>query len=142
MHPSECAFRDRMAATRLVLMAVLLAAVAAINETATTSSATVPSEHGGHSQGAAPDPAAATITAPLPPSGLFGLGLPALRRAFYVFLGLAGLAFVYYLGLRVFRTRKPTRKKYGLLSNSEDNMEMASLESDEETVFETRNLRR
>ncbi|XP_063146931.1 protein FAM174C [Candoia aspera] len=77
-----------------------------------------------------------------PPSGLSGLGLPALHRALYVVAGLAGIGLLYYLGGRTLRTRKPPRKKYGLLPNSEDPMEMASLESDEDTVFETRNLRR
>nr|XP_056701566.1 protein FAM174C [Euleptes europaea] len=143
-----------MAARLLVLAAALLgaaaaeavaAAAAAANETATAAAATAPSGRGGHSQGVAPGPAAAATTAPpasSPSSGLFGLGLPALQRAFYVFLAFAGLALLYYLGGRVLRTRKPARKKYGLLSNSEDNVEMASLESDEDTLFETRNLRR
>ncbi|KAM6466277.1 protein FAM174C [Liasis olivaceus] len=83
-----------------------------------------------------------TTTSGSPPSGLSGLGLSALHRALYVVAGLAGIGLLYYLGGRTFRTRKPPRKKYGLLSNSEDPMEMASLESDEDTVFETRNLRR
>ncbi|XP_042335226.1 protein FAM174C [Sceloporus undulatus] len=75
------------------------------------------------------------------PSGL-GLGLSALHRALYVVAVLVGFGLLYYVGGRALRTRKPPRKKYGLLSNSEDPMEMASLESDEDTVFETRNLRR
>lgn len=38
--------------------------------------------------------------------------------------------------------KKPQRRRYGLLANTEDPTEMASLDSgDEETVFETRNLR-
>ncbi|KAF1546313.1 putative membrane protein C19orf24, partial [Eudyptes schlegeli] len=41
-----------------------------------------------------------------------------------------------------FRLKKPQRKKYGLLSNYDENIEMASFDSDEDTVFETRNLRR
>ncbi|XP_007431945.1 uncharacterized membrane protein C19orf24 homolog [Python bivittatus] len=86
--------------------------------------------------------ATTTTTSGSPPSGLSGLGLSALHRALYVVAGLAGIGLLYYLGGRTFRTRKPPRKKYGLLSNSEDPMEMASLESDEDTVFETRNLRR
>ncbi|XP_034278550.1 protein FAM174C isoform X2 [Pantherophis guttatus] len=86
--------------------------------------------------------ATTTTTSGSPQSGLSGLGLPALHRALYVLAGLAGIGFLYYLGGRTFRTRKPPRKKYGLLSNSEDPMEMASLESDEDTVFEIRNLRR
>ncbi|KAL8177800.1 UNVERIFIED_CONTAM: hypothetical protein K2H54_019667 [Gekko kuhli] len=137
-------------AARLVFVAVCLgaaaAAEAAANDTATAATTTAPAGHGGHSQGVAPGPAGAATTAPpgssSSSSGLFGLGLPALRRAFFVFVAIAALALLYYLGGRVFRTRKPARKKYGLLSNSEDNMEMASLESDEDTLFETRNLRR
>lgn len=37
--------------------------------------------------------------------------------------------------------KKPQRRRYGLLANTEDPTEMASLDSDEETVFESRNLR-
>ena len=40
------------------------------------------------------------------------------------------------------RVKKPQRKKYGLLSSYDEHVEMASLDSDEDTVFETRNLRR
>lgn len=39
------------------------------------------------------------------------------------------------------RLKKPQRKRYGLLTNTEEHEEMASLDSEEETVFETRNLR-
>ncbi|XP_048354299.1 protein FAM174C [Sphaerodactylus townsendi] len=140
-----------MAASRVVFMAAWLgataaaeaAAAAAANGTASVAPVTVPPGRGGHSQGIASGPSTvATPSGSSPPSGLFGLGLPALQRAFYVFLALAALALLYYLGGRVWRTRKPARKKYGLLSNSEDNVEMASLESDEDTLFETRNLRR
>ncbi|XP_070601417.1 protein FAM174C [Erythrolamprus reginae] len=85
--------------------------------------------------------AAATTTTSR--SSLSGFDQLALHRALYVVAGLAGIGLLYYLGGRKFRTRKPPRKKYGLLkSNSEDPMEMASLESDEDTVFEIRNLRR
>lgn len=37
--------------------------------------------------------------------------------------------------------KKPQRRSYGLLANTEDPTEMAILDSDEETIFETRNLR-
>lgn len=37
--------------------------------------------------------------------------------------------------------KKPQRRRYGLLANTDDLNEMASLNSDEETVFETGNLR-
>ncbi|EDL89313.1 RGD1562114 (predicted), isoform CRA_b [Rattus norvegicus] len=46
--------------------------------------------------------------------------------------------------LRVFvpcRLKKPQRRRYGLLTNTEEHEEMASQDSEEETVFETRNLR-
>lgn len=39
------------------------------------------------------------------------------------------------------RLKKPQRRRYGLLTNTEEQEEMASLDSEEETVFETRNLR-
>ncbi|XP_044110665.1 protein FAM174C isoform X1 [Neovison vison] len=37
--------------------------------------------------------------------------------------------------------KKPQRRRYGLLASSDDPAETASLDSDEEVVFETRNLR-
>ncbi|XP_074421636.1 protein FAM174C [Larus michahellis] len=85
-----------------------------------------------------------------------GSGLPVLKRAVYVLSALSALAVLYFL-LRAFRLRsegprnepktrsrlkKPQRKKYGLLSNYDENIEMASFDSDEDTVFETKNLRR
>lgn len=39
------------------------------------------------------------------------------------------------------RLKKPQRRRYGLLTNKEEHEEMVSLDSEEETVFETRNLR-
>lgn len=39
------------------------------------------------------------------------------------------------------RLKKPQRRSYGLLANTEDPGDMASLDSDEDTVFESRNLR-
>ncbi|XP_022381644.1 uncharacterized membrane protein C19orf24 homolog isoform X2 [Enhydra lutris kenyoni] len=64
----------------------------------------------------------------------------ALLRSFYVLTGLSGLAALYFL-IRAFRLKKPQRRRYGLLASSEDPAETASLDSDEEVVFETRNLR-
>ncbi|XP_069646693.1 protein FAM174C [Haliaeetus albicilla] len=107
----------------------------------------------------APRAAADNRTRPGPPpgSGLWaGSGLPVLKRAVYVLSALSLLAALYFL-LRAFgsrsegprnerkthfRLKKPQRKKYGLLSNYDENIEMASFDSDEDTVFETRNLRR
>ncbi|XP_005060170.1 PREDICTED: uncharacterized membrane protein C19orf24 homolog isoform X3 [Ficedula albicollis] len=70
-----------------------------------------------------------------------GSGLPVLRRAVYVLSALSALAAL-YLVLRAFRLKKPQRKKYGLLSSQDDTIELGSLDSDEDTVFESRNLRR
>ncbi|XP_017728524.1 PREDICTED: uncharacterized membrane protein C19orf24 homolog [Rhinopithecus bieti] len=64
----------------------------------------------------------------------------AVKRSFYVILGFCGLAVLYFL-IRAFRLKKPQRRRYGLLANTEDPTEMASLDSDEETVFESSNLR-
>ncbi|KAM6310712.1 protein FAM174C [Podargus strigoides] len=112
-----------------------------------------------------PNGTEATGTPPSPPPGSrrppgsrlpSGPALPVLRRAVYVLSVLSALAGLYFL-LRAFRPRsegprneqkthfrlrKPQRKKYGLLSNDDENIEMASLDSDEDTVFESRNLRR
>lgn len=70
------------------------------------------------------------------------LGSPGspLLRSFYVVTGLIVLAALYFL-IRAFRLKKPQRRRYGLLANTEDPTEMTSMDSDEETVFETRNLR-
>ncbi|XP_027571628.2 protein FAM174C isoform X2 [Pipra filicauda] len=74
------------------------------------------------------------------PGLLAGPGLPVLRRAVYVLSALSALAALYFV-LRAFRLKKP-QKKYGLLSSHDENIELGSLDSDEDTVFETRNLRR
>ncbi|XP_059688003.1 protein FAM174C [Gavia stellata] len=107
----------------------------------------------------APQAAAGNGTPPGPSPGSRrppGSGLPVLKRAVYVLSALSALAALYFL-LRAFRPRsegprnerkthsrlkKPQRKKYGLLSNYDENIEMASFDSDEDTVFETRNLGR
>nr|XP_012426735.4 protein FAM174C [Taeniopygia guttata] len=85
-----------------------------------------------------------------------GSGLPVLRRAVYVLSALSALAALYFMLRAVrprsegprnkpkthFRLKKPQRKKYGLLSSQDENIELGSLDSDEDTVFESRNLRR
>ncbi|XP_008149043.2 protein FAM174C [Eptesicus fuscus] len=75
-------------------------------------------------------------THPRPPGSP---GSPILR-SFYVLSGFLSLAVLYFL-IRALRLKKPQRRSYGLLANTEDPTDMASLDSDEETVFETRNLR-
>lgn len=39
------------------------------------------------------------------------------------------------------RVKKPQRRRYGLLAHADDHADLASLDSEEETVFETRSLR-
>ncbi|KAM4887091.1 protein FAM174C isoform 3-T3 [Thomomys bottae] len=92
-----------------------------------------------------PPPAATNGSHPSAPHNSTHSWLPSatgsqLLRSFYVFLGLSGLAVLYFL-IRAFRLKKPQRRRYGLLTNTEDPSDMASLNSDDETVFETRNLR-
>nr|XP_060640993.1 protein FAM174C [Anolis sagrei ordinatus] len=123
------------AAVEALFLALALVAAAAGEASNETS--------GGGQAGPAPTalstPATSGSSLTSPPSRL---RLSALHRALYVIAVLAGIGLLYYLGGRALRTRTPPRKKYGLLSNAEDPMEMASLESDEDTVFESRNLRR
>lgn len=66
-----------------------------------------------------------------------------IQRALYVLIGITIIGVFYFL-IRAVRLKKTTQRKYGLLSNQEDNMEMAHLESDEEdmTVYEAKALRR
>lgn len=68
-----------------------------------------------------------------------------IQRALYVLIGITIIGVLYFL-VRAVRLKKTTtqRKKYGLLSNYDDTVEMAQLESDEEdtTVYEAKSLRR
>uniref|UniRef100_A0A4W5NZV0 Family with sequence similarity 174 member C n=1 Tax=Hucho hucho TaxID=62062 RepID=A0A4W5NZV0_9TELE len=67
-----------------------------------------------------------------------------IQRTLYVLIGITTIGVLYFL-VRAVRLKKTTsRKKYGLLSNYDDSVEMAALESDEEddTVYEARSLRR
>ncbi|XP_066503818.1 protein FAM174C [Hoplias malabaricus] len=74
-----------------------------------------------------------------------GLDSSVIQRALYVLIGITLIGVLYFL-VRAVRLNKTTtqRKKYGLLSNYDDTMEMAHLESDEEdtTVYEAKSLRR
>ncbi|KAJ8278716.1 hypothetical protein COCON_G00057820 [Conger conger] len=68
-----------------------------------------------------------------------------IQRALYVLIGITIIGVFYFL-IRAVRLKKTSsyRKKYGLLSNQDTNMEMGNLESDEEdmTVYEAKALRR
>ncbi|XP_026852191.2 protein FAM174C isoform X2 [Electrophorus electricus] len=75
----------------------------------------------------------------------FELDVSMVQRALYVLIGITVIGLLYFL-VRAVRLKKTTtqRKKYGLLSNYDDTVEMAQLESDEEdtTVYEAKSLRR
>lgn len=65
-----------------------------------------------------------------------------LQRAFYVLIGISVLAVLYFVIRTCSIKKKPQRKKYGLLSDYDENMELGSMDSDEEKIFESRNIRR
>ncbi|XP_056324704.1 protein FAM174C [Danio aesculapii] len=77
--------------------------------------------------------------------GLDRLDGAMINRALYVLIGITAIGVLYFL-VRAVRMKKTgvQRKKYGLLSNYDDTMEMAHLESDEDdtTVYEAKSLRR
>ncbi|XP_029906173.1 protein FAM174C [Myripristis murdjan] len=77
--------------------------------------------------------------------GLFrGLSVDSsmIQRALYVLVGITAVGVLYFL-VRAVRLKKPSHRKYGLLSNYEDSVELEALESDEdETLYEARSLRR
>ncbi|XP_026179596.1 protein FAM174C [Mastacembelus armatus] len=78
--------------------------------------------------------------------GLFtGLGVDSsmIQRALYVLIAITMVGVLYFL-IRAVRLKKPVqRKKYGLLSNYDDSVEMEAVESDEDdTLYEARSLRR
>ncbi|XP_005999932.1 protein FAM174C [Latimeria chalumnae] len=77
-------------------------------------------------------------------NNIYSMNKPMIQRALYVVIGATVLGVLYFI-MRAFRLKKTQRRKYGLLSNYDDTMEMAHLESDdddESTVFEARNLKR
>uniref|UniRef100_A0A8C5CIW8 Uncharacterized protein n=2 Tax=Gadus morhua TaxID=8049 RepID=A0A8C5CIW8_GADMO len=78
---------------------------------------------------------------PPPPRGL-NVDNMVVQRALYVLIGFTMLG-VFYLLVRAVRTKRPLQKKYGLLQNAEDGVELDALESDEDdTLYEARSLRR
>uniref|UniRef100_A0A3P9JQG3 Uncharacterized protein n=1 Tax=Oryzias latipes TaxID=8090 RepID=A0A3P9JQG3_ORYLA len=81
-----------------------------------------------------------------PPREIFkgsGVDSPMIQRALYVLIGFTMIGVLYFL-IRAVRLKKPVqKKKYGLLSNYEDSVEMEAVESDEDdTLYEARSLRR
>uniref|UniRef100_A0A8C5LW87 Family with sequence similarity 174 member C n=1 Tax=Leptobrachium leishanense TaxID=445787 RepID=A0A8C5LW87_9ANUR len=66
-----------------------------------------------------------------------------MQRAFYVLIGVSVLAVLYFVIRTMRLKKKPIKKKYGLLSNyDENNMEMGSMDSDEDQIYEARSMRR
>ncbi|XP_020514834.1 protein FAM174C [Labrus bergylta] len=79
------------------------------------------------------------------PRGLNGLNVDSsmIQRALYVLIGITMIGVLYFL-IRAVRLKRPAqRKKYGLLSNYDDSVEMDGMESEEDdTLYEARSLRR
>ncbi|KAM4738905.1 protein FAM174C [Anableps anableps] len=73
----------------------------------------------------------------------FGVDSSMIQRALYVLIGITIIGVLYFL-IRAVRLKKPAqRKKYGLLSNYDDSVEMEAVESEEDdTLYEARSLRR
>ncbi|KAJ3599443.1 hypothetical protein NHX12_033406 [Muraenolepis orangiensis] len=69
---------------------------------------------------------------------LLGLDVDSMvvQRALYVLVGFTSLG-VLYLLVRAVRMKRPVKKKYGLLENCDDGVELDHLDSDEDnTLYE------
>lgn len=66
-----------------------------------------------------------------------------IQRALYVLIGITMIGVLYFL-IRAVRLKRPApKKKYGLLSNYDDSVEMDGMDSEEDdTLYEARSLRR
>lgn len=75
--------------------------------------------------------------------GGFSVDSSMIQRALYVLVGITLTGVLYFI-IRAVRLKKPApKKKYGLLSNYDDSVEMEGGESDEDdTLYEARGLRR
>ncbi|XP_010778772.1 protein FAM174C [Notothenia coriiceps] len=76
--------------------------------------------------------------------GLFnGLDSSMIQRALYVLIGITIIGVIYFV-IRAVRLKRPAhKKKYGLLSNYDESVEMEAVESEEDdTLYEARSLRR
>ncbi|KAJ0032714.1 hypothetical protein NQD34_002795 [Periophthalmus magnuspinnatus] len=75
--------------------------------------------------------------------GSFSVDSSMIQRALYVLIGITLTGLLYFL-IRAVRLKKPApKKKYGLLSNYDDSLEMEGVESEEDdTLYEARSLRR
>ncbi|KAM3619230.1 uncharacterized protein V6R79_004861 [Siganus canaliculatus] len=79
----------------------------------------------------------------LPGSMFNGLDGSVIQRALYVLIGITLIGVLYFL-IRAVRLKRPAhRKKYGLLSDYDDSVEMDGMDSEEDdTLYEARSLRR
>lgn len=77
------------------------------------------------------------------PGSAFSVNSSMIQRALYVLIGITLMGMLYFL-IRAVRLKKPApKKKYGLLSDYDDSVEMEGVESDEDdTLYEARGLRR
>ncbi|KAG8003324.1 putative membrane protein C19orf24 [Nibea albiflora] len=77
------------------------------------------------------------------PFGGLNVDSSMIQRALYVLIGITMIGVLYFL-IRAVRLKRPAqKKKYGLLSNYDDSLEMEAVESDEDdTLYEARSLRR
>ncbi|XP_074524459.1 protein FAM174C [Halichoeres trimaculatus] len=77
------------------------------------------------------------------PTSSFSVDSSMIQRALYVLIGITMIGVLYFL-IRAVRLKRPAqRKKYGLLSNYDDSVEMDGMESEEDdTLYEARSLRR
>ncbi|CAL1593416.1 unnamed protein product [Knipowitschia caucasica] len=75
--------------------------------------------------------------------GGFSVDSSMIQRALYVLIGITLTGMLYFL-IRAVRLKKPApKKKYGLLTNYDDSVEMEAAESEEDdTLYEARSLRR
>ncbi|XP_022047684.1 protein FAM174C [Acanthochromis polyacanthus] len=82
-------------------------------------------------------------TPPVDRKSPFDVDSSMIQRALYVLIGISMIGVLYFL-IRAVRLKKPAqRKKYGLLSNYDDSVEMEGVENDEDdTLYEARSLRR
>uniref|UniRef100_A0A8C6U877 Si:ch211-262i1.6 n=1 Tax=Neogobius melanostomus TaxID=47308 RepID=A0A8C6U877_9GOBI len=73
----------------------------------------------------------------------FNVDSSMIQRALYVLIGITLTGLLYFL-IRAVRLKKPApKKKYGLLSDYDDSVEMEGVESEEDdTLYEARGLRR
>ncbi|XP_041862368.1 protein FAM174C [Melanotaenia boesemani] len=73
----------------------------------------------------------------------FGVDSSMVQRAMYVLIVITVFGVLYFL-VRAVRMKRPAqKKKYGLLSNYDDSVEMDAMDSEEDdTLYEVRRLRR